>query len=220
MNTISKKTLGLIIGLFIVTGILLYLAIAPTLKTNKPSTTQTIVPTPTSAAQSVLVFTPATVTATPGVPSTVAIELSTGENDVRAVQLELSYDPTVLSNVSIKGGTFFSNATELIPATINTRTGRVSYAFGVPTPKKGTGTVALLTFTPRLTTPANSATPSAATTTEIKLIPLSKVAAAGIGPSVLKTSSNLEVTIAPKTTGATTTTLPATGVPSLTPATR
>ena len=101
MNTISKKTLGLIIGLFIVTGILLYMAIAPTLKTNKPGTRQVIVPTPTSAAQSVLAFTPSSVTASPGVPSTVAIELTTGDNNVRAVQLELTYDPSVLSNVTI-----------------------------------------------------------------------------------------------------------------------
>lgn len=217
MNTISKKTLGLIIGLFIVTGILLYMAVAPTLKTNKPSQTQTIVPTPTSAAQSILAFSPASVAATPGVPSTVAIELTTGNNNVRAVQIELSYDPTALSNVSIKGGTFFPNATELIPASVNTRTGRISYAIGVPTPKKGTGTVAMLTFTPHLTTTGVSATPSAATTTQITFTPLSKVAASGIGPSVLKTSSNLVVTVAPKTTG-TTVTIPVTTVPPVTPA--
>jgi hypothetical protein len=201
MNTISRKTLGLIIGLFIVTGILLYMAIAPTLKTTKPGTTkQTIVPTPTSAAQSILSFTPSSINALAGVPSTVAIELTTGDNNVRAVQLELSYDPSVLSNVSMKGGTFFPNATELIPANVNLKTGRISYAIGVATPKKGTGTVAMLTFTPRLAGASVSATPSAAPMTEVKFISLTKIAASGIGPSVLKTSSNLTVTVTKATT--------------------
>jgi hypothetical protein len=195
MNTISRKTLGLIIGL------LLYMAIAPTLKTTKPGTTkQTIVPTPTSAAQSILSFTPSSINALAGVPSTVAIELTTGDNNVRAVQLELSYDPSVLSNVSMKGGTFFPNATELIPANVNLKTGRISYAIGVATPKKGTGTVAMLTFTPRLAGASVSATPSAAPMTEVKFISLTKIAASGIGPSVLKTSSNLTVTVTKATT--------------------
>lgn len=195
MNTISRKTLGLIVGLFIVTGILLYMAIAPTLKTNTSNKPQAIVPTPTSAAHSVLSFTPDTIAAVPGVPSTVAIELSTGENNVRAVQIELAYDPAVLSNVSIKSGTFFATPAELIAPTVNAKTGRVSYAFGVPAPKKGTGTVAMLTFTPRLTTSSVNGTPTPSNTTQITFVPLSKVAAAGVGPSVLKTSSNLTVTI-------------------------
>jgi hypothetical protein len=206
MNTISRKTLGLIIGLFIVTGILLYMAIAPTLKTNKPSSNQAIVPTPTSAAQSILSFTPTAITAVTGVPTTVSIDLSTGDNNVRAVQVELSYDPAVLSNVSIKGGSFFSNPAELIPASVNAKTGRVSYAVGVPTPKKGTGTVATLTFTPRLTNLPTSPTPTVGNTTEIKFVSLSKVAASGVGPSVLKTSSNLMVTITKP--GTTTKTVP------------
>lgn len=195
MNTISKKTIGLIIGLFIVTGILLYMAVAPTLNKRVTTSKEAMTPSPTSAAQSTLRFNPGTITATAGVPTSVDVELSTGDNNVRAVQVELAYDPLVLSNVSIKGGTFFANPAELIPSTVNAKTGRVSYAIGVPNPKKGTGTVATVTFTPRLTSVAVSGAPTNPSTTEISFVSLSKVAAAGIGSSVLKTSSNLSVTI-------------------------
>lgn len=181
----SKRTIALIIALFVITVALIVLAVYPI--TNK--TTVSITPTPTaSVAQTVLVFAPpevATVsaTATPSAGQTYSVDVNilTGKNKVNAVQLELSYDPTVLTNVDIQPGTFFTNPTPLLK-TVDVSLGRISYALVVPlgeAGKQGTGTIATLTFKSLLRTGEK---------TTLKFLPKTQVAAEGIQTSVLKSS--------------------------------
>jgi hypothetical protein len=181
----SKRTIALIITLFVITLALIVLAVYPITK----KTTVSITPTPTaSVAQTVLVFAPPTVaslsaTATTSATPTYSMDVNvlTGKNKITAVQLELSYDPKALVNVDITPGSFFSNPTALLK-TVDVSLGRISYALVVPlgeAGKQGTGTVATLTFKSLLAT---------GETTTIKFLPKTQVAAEGVAISVLKST--------------------------------
>lgn len=181
----SKRTIALIIVLFVITIALIVLAVYPI--TNK--TTVSITPTPTaSVAQTVLVFAPpeiatlsATASQSAGQTYSVDVNILTGKNRVNAVQLELSYDPQAITGVDIQPGSFFTNPTALLK-TVDASLGRVSYALVVPlgeSGKQGTGTIATLTFKSLLKTGEK---------TTLKFLPKTQVAAEGIQTSVLKSS--------------------------------
>ena len=181
----SKRTIALIIVLFVITVALIVLAVYPITR----KTTVSITPTPTaSVAQTVLVFAPPTIaslsaTATTSATPTYSMDVNvlTGRNKITAVQLELSYDPKALANVDITPGSFFNNPTALLK-TIDKELGRISYAL-VITPgesgRSGTGTVAILTFKSLLATGEK---------TTIRFLPKTQVAAEGVAISVLKSS--------------------------------
>lgn len=190
----SKKTLALIISLVILTAVLLVIALSTkeqkTATNNNPAAPQA---SPTPAAQSVLTLTPATLNLTSGTSGTqtVNVEISTGENQVTAVQLEMAFDPKIIKNLAIKPGTFFDSPTILLPVNpTETASGRVSYALGIAPaqdPKSGNGVVATITFT---------VTPAAGTNqTSLTLLPKSLVTARGIGPSVLKSATGTQITL-------------------------
>lgn len=182
----SKKTIGLIIALFLVTLLLLALAIFPV--TQKTSVSITPTPTVNSSAQTVLAFAPPVATksavASGSASYSMDANILTGKNKVNAVQIELSYDPQTLLNVDIKPGDFFIDPVVLLK-NIDKTTGRISYALAAPlgtNGKSGTGTIATLTFNSIKNTP-----------TTIKFLPKTQVAAEGIQQSVLK--STLDTTI-------------------------
>jgi hypothetical protein len=145
-------------------------------------------PSPTiSVAHSVLSLKPNPVKVVPGGVGQVSVEINTSDNPVTAVQLELSYDPKVLSNVQIVPGPLFQNSVVLINKN-DPATGKFTYAFGrTPSqaPVQGTGVVATITFTARA-----SATPS-----QLTLLPTTLVTARGVATSVLKSSSGTQVIV-------------------------
>jgi hypothetical protein len=91
--------------------------------------------------------------AVPGKTQTISITLTSSANakdTPRLVQLEIGYDPMILTNVSLKPGSYFSNPTVLL-SNIDTHTGRISYAIEENTTNstiQPSGTVAFLEFTP------------------------------------------------------------------------
>lgn len=173
----SKRTLALIIILVVITGVLVALAVTPEKKTVTPA----IVPTPTSAAQTALAFSPNPLT-TASASATVDVVVDTQTNPVTAVQLELSYDPKVITSIDVKPGSFFTNPAELLK-TIDTKEGKISYALGIlpsDNPQKGQGVAATISFRTNLTVGQQ---------TQIAFLPKTLVTASGITSSVLKTYS-------------------------------
>ena len=179
----SRKTLALISSLIIVLVALFVLSMSAPSQKTPTTTTQ---PTPTPVAQTVIRLTPNPVSLTQN-QGTIEVTMDTAENEVTAVQLEILYDPAVLSNVSIQAGTFFTSPVPLLN-TIDKNQGRISYALAITpaqAPLKGSGTVATIAFT------KNPAT--TATQTELQLLPRTLVAAKGVGPSVLKKATGATI---------------------------
>ncbi len=187
----SRKTLALISGLVLVTLVLFVIALRSnqgTPKTNVVPTETAMEPSPTeSVAHSVLSLSPNPVNVQAGGRGTVEVNIDTSDNAVTAAQLEIAYDPEVLSNVVVTPGPLFQNAVVLINKN-DPATGRFTYAFGrTPgqTPVTGTGVVATISFTARAAT-----SPS-----QLTLLPASLVTARGVANSVLKSSTGTEIIV-------------------------
>ena len=181
----SKKTIALIISLFVITVVLIILAVYPV--TQKTSVSITPPPTIESQAETVLSFAQPVISTASAISTTSATTysmdtlISTGTNRVNAVQLELSYNPESLFNVDIEPGDFFTNPVVLLK-NIDTEQGRISYALAIApgqSGKQGTGVVAVLTF--------RSFVPAGGSTT-VSFLPKTQVAAEAIQTSVLKST--------------------------------
>lgn len=180
----SQKTVGLIIALILVTGILVYTAVAPKqpAPTGTPAKTQTA---PAVLAQTTLALSPSLLSLSSNSGS-LNVVIDSGSNKITAVQLELSYDPKMLSALDIVPGPFFNNPVTLIK-TIDDKNGKISYALGIaPTglAKSGQGAVATITF---------SSAQQTGQATQITFSPKTLVTAAGANSSVLKATSGAAV---------------------------
>lgn len=180
----SQKTVGLIIALILVTGILVYTAVAP--KQPAPATPSTTTPTtPAVLAQTTLALSPSLLSLSSNSGS-LNVVIDSGSNKITAVQLELSYDPKMLSAVDITPGAFFDKPVTLIK-TIDDKNGKISYALGIaPTglAKSGQGAVATITF---------SSAQQTGQATQITFSPKTLVTAEGANSSVLKATSGAAV---------------------------
>ncbi len=185
----SKRTLLLIAALLLITGGLLYLAI----KEDQPQTISKLIPTPTpSPAHAILSLVPET-SSTSALQKVDVVAQSNG-NQLAGAQLNLSYDPTVLTNVTIKSGTYFANPTILFNS-VDKVNGRISYVLAIqPTgvEASGSGTVATITY---------SLAPTASASTTLSFLPKTEVTQLGILGSVLKSVKNLTIQISPSPTG-------------------
>lgn len=184
----SKRTIGLIVALFVITVILLLVALSGN-KSVAPSNPTSMLPSPTPFAQSLLTFSPATLTASTAGQQTASISLNTNANDVTGVQLELSYDPKAISNVTIDNGTMFPNPL-VLRKKIDPQAGTITYVYAITPAQqshKGIGTVAVITFTPNVQ--AVGTTGTKLTQTMIKLLPKSEISARGIEKSVMDPAS-------------------------------
>ncbi len=186
----SKRTLFLIFALFVITGVLLVLALY---KPSNPKPAQTVTIPKESIEQTVLSFgVPVASSSGINVNYSVPVKIETGKNKVTAVQLELQFDPKVLTNVAVTPGVFLKNPTELLNQ-IDAKTGRISYAFGIGLTDQsvmGKGIVATLTFVAKVGTPQQ---------TSILFLPKTLVTAEGITASVLKQTSNIQIIVGEKT---------------------
>lgn len=192
-----KKTLALISGLVVVTIILFIIALRAGNQPQQAPTTPQVAVQPTSSvpAHTVLMAGPNPLSVAPGEQGSVNITMNTSDNNVTAVQLELGYDPSIITNVKVTPGVMFSNPAILIDKNDPT-TGRYTYAFGI-TPNSptvnGTGVVATVTFT---------ALPgSAGKDMQLGLLPTSLVTARGVAPSVLKNATGTVIDIGTGTSG-------------------
>ncbi|HVA96572.1 MAG TPA: cohesin domain-containing protein [Candidatus Acidoferrales bacterium] len=188
-----KKTLALITGLVVVTIVLFIIALRAGQQQQAPSVpqgnTMAHQPTPNVPAHTVLMLGPNPVVVGSGQTGSVTITMNTQDNDVTAVQLELGYDPHIVSNVKVTPGPLFTNPVVLINKN-NTATGRYTYAFGI-TPNspavKGNGVVATVSFTPLYGTTGK--------TMQLGLLPTSLVTARGVAQSVLKQATGTVINI-------------------------
>lgn len=176
----SKKTLTLIIGLFVVTIVLVAVALNSSKTSPQPTQQQPIAiqPSPTpDMAHTMLSL-------AQGTGNTVNVMVDSGSNTLSGVQFELAYDPKVLTNVKITKGTFFSNAFDMINK-VTPSDGHVEYALVIPpsgTAQKGTGTVATITYTPLVHTGSTS----------ISFVPGKTLASQpGVTDSVLQSTNNM-----------------------------
>jgi flagellar basal body-associated protein FliL len=184
-----KKTFILILLLVLITLGLLAIALLPIIKS--PTVTK---PTPATLAyaQTTLSFSPPVNAALNSYSTDVLI--STGDNKTTAVQLEISYDPKILTNVNVLPGAFFTSPVVLLKK-IDTVNGRISYALGINPSQKptgGSGTVATISFS----------TVSGITATQAPINFELKTAATAVGyaQSVLKQSTGVLFSISPTPT--------------------
>ena len=174
----SKRTLGLILILVIVSGVLVSFALNP----QKPQAPKEEIkipsPTPTPMAQTLISLSPNPLTMATR-SATLSVNIDSKENNLIAVQLELSFDPKMISIADITPSTFFTTPLVLFKK-IDAENGRITYAIAVPpgvSPKKGKGTVATISLTNNMTVGQK---------TQITALPKSVASAIGINPSVLK----------------------------------
>ncbi len=108
---------------------------------------------PSPVVSNTLSITSTNQTITPGQTNTLRVIIDSQDafSDTRQqiIQIELSYDPKALTNVTMSPGDFFQQSTVTLNI-IDPNTGRISYALeGTDEPMQHTtGIVAIITFTP------------------------------------------------------------------------
>jgi len=195
----SKQTLILIIILSLSTVGLLILALNKSL--YKP--TQIIQP-PTPSIKPVLpetslLFGSLDIASTSGKPKTYSLPIiiNTGTNKVTAVQLELSFDPNILTNVNITPSTFFKNPNVVINK-INNDIGKISYAIASESARQGEDALATLTFNANVIFDNISNAPVASDSaagnfSAITFLSRTFVTAQGLESSALKSTNSAEL---------------------------
>lgn len=175
----SRQTILLIILLFLLTVVLLM--VASPKKSSVPLQEIQRVPTTSVAPSQVVLSLSPNPLVISSQSATIDVTIDTGVSNATAVQLELLYDPKMVTSIDVSPASFFANPMTLIK-NIDRKNGRVSFAFGIsPTgsPRKGTGTVATVTV-------KTSLRPGQQTT--LSFSPKTIVTAAGSSTSVLKSS--------------------------------
>lgn len=184
-----KRTVLLVIILLIIASLLLFYAISinPTKKQTSIPNPSKIIPTiPTkSPAETSLIITPELKTVKENEVFNLNIQIDTGTNQITGVQLEIAYDPDILTDVKIDKGTFFPNPNILLN-NIDNETGRISYALVIPpatSPLSGTGTVAIISA-------MKSSKSNILSESAVSILPKSLVSQIGTEGSVLNTTRN------------------------------
>lgn len=187
----SRKTIALVVGLLLLTVLLVAIAMqtARPTTTTPPQDTTEQTPSPALEAKTRLFMSPNQVTLS-GNTANITVMMDAQDNPVTAVQLEISYDPKVLSFVSVTPSGAFAEGVPLLN-TIDRRNGRISYAIGLSPQQAasaltGESEVASLVFN-RVGSASDSAS------TEVTFLPKSLVSATGISQSVLKESTGATV---------------------------
>jgi len=190
-----KKTTILIVILAIITGVLIYLAVRSdqSLQTN----TNTTPPTPSPVvvkAYANLSFSTNPVDVSKGsAAQTIDIVINTNGKPVSGAQIELSYDPKVLTSVTLTPALlnpFFGANPVVLINNVDPTQGRISYAIAVSntdSEKTGSGSIATLGFT------VNKFAGS--TFSQITFLPKSAVTTFSSQASVLNVSTPLQIVV-------------------------
>lgn len=185
----SKRTLALILVLLTITLVLVAKAITPP---KPPVPSQPVpgaaTPTPIVIPHSVLYFSPNPLVVS-SQSGSIDVNIDTGEDNVTGVQMEMSYDPGVLTitNKDLIPGTFIQDPT-ILRNKVDSTAKTISYALFVPLsdePKKGIGKVATIEFVLNRNAVEKQTT--------IVLRPTSLVTASGKETSVLKSATNATI---------------------------
>lgn len=107
-------------------------------------------PTPTPPTESTLIFSPNPLTVTVGATASAEIVIESQGAFPKILQLEISYEPAILSNMEILPGNISADQKVLLKK-INYHTGRISYALetNIPqTTQKESRVIATLHFLP------------------------------------------------------------------------
>lgn len=180
----SKKFIFLCLLLLVVLGIYIWLVNSPL-----PSIPKAQLPNAQTEDTKPFVqlsFTPSSITASAGANQRVAVSIQTKNTIPNVIELELSYDPSVLGNVSVGQGTYFQNPS-IVLNTVDPSSGRISYALEQQSSNNSTGgIVAYIYFTP-LTTYSSEQT-------QITFLPRTLVHAKS-EKNQLTNSQNLQISI-------------------------
>lgn len=180
----QNQTPLLIILLTILTGFLVIIALAP----KKPTVTPPITvqkPTP-NPAQTSLSIVPSQ--AQTGATKTLDVMVDSGGNSVTWVQLEMSFDPKLMTNVVVTPGTYIKTPTELLKK-VDYANGRISYVLGIQiggTGSKGSGAVAHISY---------QEAGAKGQKVEIKFLPKTLVTSGSFATSALKKTTDYSYTI-------------------------
>lgn len=181
----SKRTFALIFTLFTVAVVLVIIALYNPSSYEAPPLAPTPTITPVPLAQTELRFGTLNVIAIANSLSetkstySIPITISTKNNKITVVQLELSFDPNMMTSISLTPGTFFPKPVSLLNQ-IDEKNGRISYAIGTsPNDSgiQGEGVVAILKFQAKSLLPGQ---------TSISFLQKTLVTAEGANQSVLK----------------------------------
>ena len=148
------------------------------------------IPSPGILTQCALSITPNSIKAVTGKPSSVNVIIGSDGGYPTSIQLELAYDPKILTDISMTPGNFFPNPNVLINE-LDESTGRISYAIeNLPQEKaaKQGGIIAVMTFTPRSGTTAKE--------TQITFLPKTTVLS-GSRTAVIKYGYGTNILISP-----------------------
>lgn len=183
-NEIKKKKLNktwiLVAGLVILTVLLLVASFASKNLSPLKSVTQN---EKTDFAHTSLTVSEDIITTPDGNYET-EITINTNGDKISGVQIELSFDPKILTNVDIAPGNFLNNPT-VLEKTIDTKNGVIKYTVAIKPGEKtveGTGTLTVLSFTKIGSEPTN-----------INFLPTSQVSTTGLNQSVLKETISAEI---------------------------
>lgn len=190
-----KKTTILIVILAIITGVLIYLAVRS--DQSFQTTSNTTLPTPTPVvvkAYADLSFSTNPVDVSKSSTAQVIdIVINTNGKPVSGAQVELSYDPKVLTNVTLTPALrnpFFGANPVVLINNVDPTQGRISYAIAISntdTEKTGSGSIATLGFT------VNKF--SGASFSQITFLPKSAVTTFSSQSSVLNISTPLQIVV-------------------------
>jgi hypothetical protein len=178
-----KKTFLLILFLTTLSGLLIAIAVFSA-NNFEQSKKITIIPTPTpNPVNATLEI------STPELSSKSAklfssnILIDTKDIKTDNVQLELAYNPLLLTNIDISTGDYFASPSVILKK-IDTKNGRITYYLSDKDGSLGQGTIATLYFNRLATKSANL--------TIIEILPKSKISSPDYSQSILKSSKNTE----------------------------
>jgi hypothetical protein len=181
-----NKAWILVAFLVIVTGVLLVVSLTSKYSSPGPSSSKEF---KKDFAHTSLEFSNDIKSGTTSAQQQVDINIITNGDKVTMAQLEMSYDPKLLTNVNITSGEFIKNAV-VLQKNIDTTNGRIKYWIGIPPNQKGLngkGIIATVSFTKIGSSPA-----------QINFMPKTSVSASGIDQSVLKSMISGLIRTAPK----------------------
>ncbi len=189
-NFLKHKTYyegGIVVILVIIIGLLLLIS-----QTNEMNNNHVVMPTPTpQPRQTLLYFSPPNLTINTQSPSLEKLNLviQTNDNSIYGADIELSYDPNIISNLQISSGSFIPKVENL--PTPKAKSGTLSYIMVVPfkaKPIKGTGILAQVSFA------INKSALQKAKSTQISFLPATSISGLNQKFSVLNFALSEHIT--------------------------
>lgn len=186
-NMVMKKYTPLFMVITVLVAILIFFII----QKSSHDIFTTAIATPTPYVVSVTPISPnavATLSLKQEQQNTVTVHIDSQNKPVTAVQLALSYNPQVLSSVTINPGQFFTNPV-VLSNTVDPHKKMIFYVLAIrpnQQPPTGIGDLATITYTVNF---------GVASTISLEFLPQTKITELGIEESILKRAIGIEIPI-------------------------